>query len=138
MLCVACTLLVGCGEVTDAFYPTAADARARGAVSAGWIPEWIPPAASSLREVHDIDTNERALAFDIPPGSWRAPAHYRPADGGEFVEPKFSRSWLPSRAVLTSKYKFFSCNDQLPPQMFQALAVRADGAHVLQWTAYAR
>lgn len=138
VFCVACALLVGCGEVADAFYPTVADARAKGAVSAGWIPEWIPNGASSLREVHDIDTNESALAFDIPPGSWRTPSHCRTAEGGQFVESKFSRPWLPSRIDLASKYSFFSCGGQLHPQMFQALAVRADGAHVLQWTAYVR
>lgn len=138
MFFVACTLIVGCGEVADAFYPTVADARAKGAVSAGWIPEWIPLDASSLREVHDIDTNESALAFDIPPGSWRTPSHCRPAEGGEFVESKFNRPWLPSGNDLASKYRFFACSDQRHPQMYQALALRVDGAHVLQWTAYAR
>ena len=56
------------------FLPDGGGCASEGAVSAGWIPEWIPVGASSLREVHDIDTNESALAFDIPPGSWRTPS----------------------------------------------------------------
>jgi hypothetical protein len=33
---------------------------------AGWVPEFVPVSARSIREVHDIDTNEVCLRFELP------------------------------------------------------------------------
>src|SRR5688572_22114675 len=55
-------------DVLDASYPSQADAVAAGAVKRGWIPSWIPSGATQLREVHNVDTNQSALLFNLPPG----------------------------------------------------------------------
>lgn len=47
-------------------YSSIAEARAAGAFERGWLPDFLPPGAIHLREVHDIDTNERWLAFTAP------------------------------------------------------------------------
>ncbi len=77
VLLVSLGVLAGCGEAPESFYAGAASARASGAVAAGWVPEWIPPDAGEIREVHNIDTNENAMAFALPPGAWRTPSSDR-------------------------------------------------------------
>ncbi len=137
VLVVGLGVLAGCSETSESFYAGAASARASGAVAAGWVPEWIPPDAGEIREVHNIDTNESAMAFALPPGTWRTPSSCRPAQGGEFVEPRFDRPWIPSGKDLASKFKFFSCTNASSPQMIEAVAVRFDEAFVLHWRGYA-
>jgi hypothetical protein len=47
-------------------YSTLAEARAAGTIARGWIPDFLPPNATHLREVHEIDSIERWLAFTAP------------------------------------------------------------------------
>jgi hypothetical protein len=58
------------GEQQVVEYPTFAAALADGAVARGWIPPWIPESARELREVHDLDTNERWLVFQMTVDDW--------------------------------------------------------------------
>ena len=57
-------------ELQVAEYPTLAAARTDGAIARGWIPAWMPDSARRLREVHDLDTNERWLALTVSPEYW--------------------------------------------------------------------
>ena len=52
------------GERPVAEYATRAEADAAGAFTRGWLPAFLPASARALREVHDLDTNERWLRFD--------------------------------------------------------------------------
>lgn len=135
---VAAIFLAGCGDIVDSTYASQTDARVSGAIAAGWIPEWIPSSAFHIREVHDLDTNESALAFSLSGGTWTAPAHCAPTEGGARAGSKFSRSWLPSNAEMSSKFRVFECSGQLAPQMHEALAVSLDNSYVVRWRAYAR
>lgn len=132
--------VTGCiGETLDSSYVDISDAGRRGAISAGWIPPWLPAIASNIREVHNIDTNESALTFTKPSGSaWRPPAECRPVHGGAFTETRFDRTWVPARAELSGKFDFFLCSTRQDPQMFEALAIERDGTRVLYWRGYAR
>ncbi|MEX2208963.1 MAG: hypothetical protein WEF50_22330 [Myxococcota bacterium] len=47
-------------------YATRAEADAEGAIEAGWMPEFVPTSARSIRETHDIDTSEVCLRFELP------------------------------------------------------------------------
>jgi hypothetical protein len=60
---------LGCSvaERPEAHYETAAAAREAGAVERGWVPEWLPTEAESIREIHDLDTNEVCLRFSLSP-----------------------------------------------------------------------
>jgi hypothetical protein len=54
MLVLSCSVL----ETREAHYPTLAAAVADGAVARGWVPDLLPPDASDIREIHDLDTEE--------------------------------------------------------------------------------
>jgi hypothetical protein len=125
-------------DVLDVSYATQAEATAAGAVKRGWVPAWVPPEATGLQEVHKVDTSESALFFSLPPGlRWKLPAPCRKADGGEFSEPAFSRSWLPDTR---SGYTFYSCPSGVSASVpvIAAVAVRQDGQRVLHWRVFAR
>jgi hypothetical protein len=122
-------------DVLDARYATKAEAVAAGATERGWIPSWVPPQASDLYEVHDVDTNESSLAFRLPAElAWRPPAaSCQAADAGEFYRPKFDREWIPQAL---DNYDFYSCVEHTATKgvpLVSALAVSKDGQHVLHW-----
>ncbi|GAA5010725.1 hypothetical protein FNZ56_01280 [Pseudoluteimonas lycopersici] len=133
---VACSCSTS--DVLDASYATRADAVAAGAIERGWIPAWVPVEATQLREVHDSDTNESALSFSLPSNlAWEPSASCRPADGGEFPEPAFRRTWLPDNY---QRYAFYSCpsgtTGSVP--MIAAIAVTQDKKRVLYWRVLSR
>ena len=138
-LIFAAALASGCtNDVLDASYQTTSAAVAAGAVKRGWIPAWVPAGATDLREVHDLDTNQSALSFTSPQAAWRPPASCRPASGGEFSEPAFRRSWIPSSQDLAAMYEFYSCPSVLSGPMLEAVAVQRGGKHVVHWRVLAR
>jgi hypothetical protein len=127
--------LVGC-ETFDSDYATHADAIAADQMAKGWIPTWVPPAATNIREVHNLDSNTSALSFELPPGT-RSPI---PADcnlvelaGTSPVQ--FKRRWWPTQERLKAEFSFFQCPPYVNPQIFAA--VRRDGLQVLHWRSYA-
>jgi hypothetical protein len=131
--------LTGClSDTLDASYRSMADAVSGGAVDKGWIPEWLPQGAINLREVHNLDTNVSALAFDIPHGvTWLPPEHCSSVDYGAVAPSHFGRSWWPSSKVLATSYRFFQCRPDGPPD-FEFVAISTSGTRGLHWRAYAR
>ena len=133
------SLAVGCtNDVLEASYVDRDGAEADGAIGRGWVPEWLPVAATDIREVHNIDTNESALAFSLPAGSkWRPPAKCRRASGGEFSEPRFNRNWIPK---LDSRAVYYSCASEPEPgvPLLEAVALSSGGQRVLHWRVFAR
>ena len=65
----ALTLSAGCRdlEVMTASYGTLAEARQAGAMTAGRIPQGLPPGTFEMREAFDPDTNRRWGLFNFPP-----------------------------------------------------------------------
>jgi hypothetical protein len=47
-------------------FATLDEARAAGAISAGWVPEGLPPHAHDLREAHLPDSDRRWGLFEYP------------------------------------------------------------------------
>lgn len=127
--------LSGClGTTLDASYASMADAIADGAVHRGWIPEWVPATARDLREVHDLDINVSALAFDLPAGThWRLPAHCIPVRFEQTPPTHFRRGWWPSRRELKRDYAFFECRRD--PDRYVFVGRRHDGGGGLHWRA---
>ncbi len=41
-----------------------------GVLSSGWFPAWLPVEAKNIVEIHNIDTNERFLYFEVPHGNF--------------------------------------------------------------------
>ncbi len=58
-------------EVPTAFYKDRGEAASDGAMSRGWIPEFLPNSATNICEQHDIDTNRGAIAFSASPQELR-------------------------------------------------------------------
>ena len=78
----------GCGEHPSSTYATYADAVAAGSVARGWIPVWVPVEAVNIREIHDLDTNEVCIRFELPNAARVAllePMHKLPAEGIEVL-----------------------------------------------------
>lgn len=136
---VAVLLLLGCTDETlDAYYPTASDALADGAVKRGWIPAWTPSTATDIFEVHNLDSNQSALSFTLPHGAWRPPASCRSADGSELPGPVFDRRWLPSSEDVAVAYDLYKCPSNASSRMLEAVAVQRGGNRVVHWRVFAR
>ncbi len=129
-----CLLLVGClNNTLDASYDSLADVD----MAKGWVPDWLPEGAANLREVHDINTNASALAFDIPTDEiWQLPKHCRPVTPAETVPSHFDRSWWPSESSLASSYVLYRCNADASPD-FTFVGVAKTGRRGVHWRAYA-
>jgi hypothetical protein len=64
MLAISVLLLsVACNETQHRVYPTRQEAVADGAIDRGWVPKWLPPSATDIREVHNIDSNATLMTF---------------------------------------------------------------------------
>jgi hypothetical protein len=135
---VVTLLLLGCSaENVKKYYPTARDALAARTSGTGWVPIWLPQDAVEIHEIHNLDTNESALVAALPSQEWHPPPDCRPANGGQFLVPKFSPGWLPTPL---NGYTFFSCNGSTPesgpqggPPLIHATAISPDGATLVFW-----
>lgn len=63
---ILAVLLAGCNENMRASYETYAEAEADGAISRGWIPAYVPPSATQIMEVHNLDVNTQRIRFNAP------------------------------------------------------------------------
>jgi len=63
-----------CSEQVEARYASYGDAVEKGAVRRGWIPAYVPPSATEIVEVHNLDTNAQLLRFQAPPEALTAMA----------------------------------------------------------------
>ena len=134
--------VVGCwpGERPEVSYANMPEAVSHGVVDRGWIPEWIPASATNIHEIHDLDTNESMLAFQLPAtASWSLPPHCQPVSYSNIGPPRFSRSWWPTPEEQESSYNFHRCagDDPSTPKL-QWVARHKSGNQGLYWRAYAR
>lgn len=125
-------------DVAETSYPDMAAATSRGGISSGWIPEWLPANSIDLREIHNIDTNESALAFNISSnGSWRPPSQCKAVLASAVTPSRYRPSWWPTPVDLDSSYTFYSCpSDVSPTSMF--VGVHKAGGRGLHWRVSAR
>lgn len=65
LLLLSVILFTACDETVRMSYPTAAAARAHGAVQRGWLPEELPNSATNISETHDLDTNTGSGSFQF-------------------------------------------------------------------------
>jgi hypothetical protein len=120
--------MTGCLDTTlEKSYSTMATAVADGAVTRGWIPEWVPANATDLDEVHDLDSNESALSFNVPANSELAlPVQCKLIKASGTLPVRFDRRWWPTGAELAKSYTFHSCPTGL-------VATHESGHRVLHW-----
>ena len=95
--------LVACVEFQEASYVDLADADRDGATRRGWIPDWLPPSARTLREAHDLDTNQTVLSFRYDPAErFQIPGHCAPVKAAEVRQPPFKMSWWPKAVFMSA------------------------------------
>jgi len=132
--------LTGCDsiDITETSYPDMAAAASRGGISSGWIPAWLPASSTKLLEIHNIDTNESALAFNIKnSGNWRPPIQCQAVLAAAVVPSRYRQPWWPDPVELNSSYAFYSCpSDVSPTSMF--VGIHKGGARGVHWRVSAR
>ena len=132
--------LAGCDsiDVAETSYPDMAAAASRGGISSGWIPEWLPASSTELREIHKIDTNESALAFNISnSGNWRPPNQCQVVLASAVVPSRYRQSWWPDPVELDRSYTFYSCPSDVSPT-FMFVGIHKGGGRGVHWRVSAR
>jgi hypothetical protein len=65
---VLVSILLGCGgDRRESFYPSLADANKDGAITRGWIPEFLPSSSRDIHELHEISPSTEWCAFQFAP-----------------------------------------------------------------------
>jgi hypothetical protein len=139
LLVASVLALTGCGssDIIEAAYPSVEAARAAGAFSRGWLPAWIPAQATSLREIHSVDSNESSLLFDVPAKTQWIPASCKPAAPGSSIPARFSPPGWPEGAELETSYAVYRCSpDAAGWPVF--VAEHTGGRRGLYWRVAAR
>ena len=136
---LATLVAAGCtDDVLDASYASRSEVEADGAIARGWVPKWLPVEATHIREVHNVDSSESALAFRLPAGAgWRPPSPCQPATGSKPRGPRFNREWIPE---LDDRATYYSCpgEEGAGAANVETVAVLSGGQQVLHWRALAR
>jgi hypothetical protein len=97
VLTAVLTSMFSCWETPESQYADSVEAGRDGAISRGWIPEWIPSGATNIREIHDIDTNQVWLVFDAPSAELVAiETHCERMSTPPERYPRRIRKWWPS------------------------------------------
>ncbi len=97
-------------ERPEISYRSMSEAVQHGAIDSGWIPEWIPASATSIHEIHDLDTNASMMVFEMPAGStWPLPSHCHPVSVAGIGGMPFSPPWWPEADELAKSYSFHRC-----------------------------
>jgi hypothetical protein len=69
VLCVGLTsILLACSiDRHESFYPSLAEADKDGAITRGWIPEFMPASSRDIHEVHEISPSKEWCSFEFLP-----------------------------------------------------------------------
>ncbi len=139
---VALLLIVGVGvwylaprlDIAQAHYESYEDALV--GIEAGWLPAWLPKSATSIRESHNIDTNECFVMFDfVPTERFYATCQEVAAGGLIFPRPeqkeRFSDFVTDSLRLIheDESLSFFRCEGRST----RALAVEAVSGRAYSW-----
>jgi hypothetical protein len=114
-------------EVLEETYSSRDQLVRDGAITRGWIPEWIPASATDVREVHDLDTNRSQLAFAYREFDTAAlaPSCKSETQSRITVARTALRSWWPPELTVasaeTKRFSLFACAQDREPQAFLAI-----------------
>jgi hypothetical protein len=69
VLCVGLTsILLTCrSDRRESFYPSLAEADKDGAITRGWIPDFLPGSAQAIHEIHEISPSTGWCTFEFLP-----------------------------------------------------------------------
>ena len=122
-------------------YENHAEAVADGSVARGWVPEFVPETARSIRDVHNIDTNRQWMRFEVPEEDARRMisemAHVSPQNVSlPRRPPRWSGRWVP-RSDIESGGTTLTYHRE-SPEVYRARCVAvewsSDTATAFVWT----
>ena len=116
-LLLACAAFGACSETIDTTYKTRAEAEFAGAVSAGWVPEWLPQEAMQIREAHSTGTKAMMIRFTFPPErEVNVPSTCLLIVAAAAEPPPFERAWwpksVPEAGNTMQRYEYRRCEYQ--------------------------
>jgi hypothetical protein len=66
-VCLASILLACSSDRHESFYPSLAEADRDGAITRGWMPDFMPVSSRDIHEVHEISPSKEWCAFEFLP-----------------------------------------------------------------------
>lgn len=117
LMLMLATTVAGCSiDQFETHYGAASEAHADGAITRGWIPNWLPDAAVSIRERHDLDTNDQLLRFELPSGvPMPPPERCEPIAPAAATPARLRAAWWPEWNEVARDFELFSCTDARDP-----------------------
>jgi hypothetical protein len=112
---LATVLVVGCAsETLEVNYDSYAVAVEAGSLQRGWLPLWLPAASTRIFERHNLDTNARMWAAEVPVGTEVVlPSSCASASAQGLPRPPFERHWwpegVPHGGVPGQEFMYFKC-----------------------------
>ncbi len=108
--------LLACSERSEGLYPTYKAALDAGEISRGSIPSWLPESATTIRSMHDINTNQIVLTFRFEPGDADALKRLgESVDPSGIPGPPFDVYWwppdVPPSALEAQLHDYYECED---------------------------
>ena len=62
---LACCLVAGCGDRRELFYSAFADADKDGAITRGWIPDYLPESSRAIHSVQEESPSREWCSFEF-------------------------------------------------------------------------
>lgn len=84
-------VFAACGELQEATYRSAEEAREAGAFERGWLPAQLPYSTEFIREAHHIDTNVGWIAVEYDRSEYADLGELYRGSGWEFIPYDASR-----------------------------------------------
>lgn len=125
-------LAAGCSsDQQETHYKTLVAAELAGAVHQGWIPDWLPKNANTLKEKHDAK-GSAILRFAFPQSDkWAPSSGCRRVGVADVRPPAVNAPWWPQdlpSTITTPRYSLYACG-----QGREFLAVDFAGGEALHW-----
>lgn len=125
----------GCSseQQQETHYISLAAAEMAGAVHQGWIPDWLPKNAHTIKEKHDPDRKRSLARFSFPESDkWAPPASCLPVPPSEVRAPDLTAPWWPKNVAspnaATPRYTYYACAGAR-----EFLVVDFPGGEALHW-----
>ena len=107
---ILCCALTGCGEDVESHYASYSELQAADAGARSWMPAWLPPSATDIRDWHNLDTNATLIAFTVPQPGPELLVGCRPASSVE--NPGEASIWWPDDEAF-AEFQHFECEERM-------------------------
>lgn len=120
-------------ETTVVYYASKRGAQEKGAINAGWVPDWLPASAYDISEAHNIDTNESILLFRYKAGDDFYIRNCIKIDREKIIYPsdRMIRLFKSARRIITDRsFGLFECKGG----GIRFLMLKSEGSIAVMWS----